>query len=133
MVFLLQGYQIERTFVALPLWSHHDVTIQLLKLDHKSETMSYNWTFYLKYGIFCPLCHFPVAEARSKNCNFMKTNKSFTKRIKVTKNGKLVARKPGQNHFNARQTGRARLARKRTQLLTLSKRITRRFLPGTGA
>jgi ribosomal protein L35 len=68
-----------------------------------------------------------------KNSNFMKTNKSFSKRIKVTKNGKLVARKPGQNHFNARQTGRQRLRRKRTQLLELGKRITRRFLPGTGA
>lgn len=63
----------------------------------------------------------------------MKTNKSYTKRIKVTKNGKLIARKPGQNHFNARQTGQQRLKRKRTQSLTLSKRITRRFLPKTGA
>jgi ribosomal protein L35 len=63
----------------------------------------------------------------------MKTNKSFTKRIKVTKNGKLIARKPGQNHFNARQTGAQRLRRKRSQLLTLGKRITRRFLPKTGA
>ncbi|MEX0918019.1 MAG: 50S ribosomal protein L35 [Candidatus Paceibacterota bacterium] len=63
----------------------------------------------------------------------MKTNKSFTKRIKVTKNGKLVARKPGQNHFNARQTGQQRLNRRRTQVLTMSKRITRRFLPKSGA
>ncbi len=63
----------------------------------------------------------------------MKTNKSYTKRIKVTKNGKLVARKPGQNHFNARQSGTKRLSRKRTQLLSLSKRITRRFLPKSGA
>lgn len=63
----------------------------------------------------------------------MKTNKSFTKRIKVTKNGKLVARKPGQNHFNARQTGRQRLRRKRPNIITLKKRDTRRFLPGTGA
>jgi ribosomal protein L35 len=63
----------------------------------------------------------------------MKTNKSYTKRIKVTKNGKLVARKPGQNHFNARQSGQQRLRRKRTQTLTLSKRITRRFLPKSGA
>jgi len=75
-----------------------------------------------------------VAEARSKNpISIMKTNKSFTKRIKVTKNGKLVARRPGQNHFNARQTGQQRIARKRTQLLNLSKRITRRFLPKSGA
>lgn len=63
----------------------------------------------------------------------MKTNKSYTKRLKVTKNGKIVARRAGQNHFNAKQTGTKRLARKRTQLLTLSKRITRRFLPRTGA
>lgn len=63
----------------------------------------------------------------------MKTNKSYTKRIKVTKNGKLVARRPGQNHFNAKESGTERQGRKRTQLLKLSKRITRRFLPGTGA
>lgn len=63
----------------------------------------------------------------------MKTNKSYTKRIKVTKNGKLVARKPGQNHFNARQSGQQRLRRKRTQVLTMSKRLTRRFLPASGA
>lgn len=63
----------------------------------------------------------------------MKTNKSYTKRLKVTKNGKIIARKAGQNHFNARQTGQQRLRRKRTQSLTLSKRITRRFLPNTNA
>jgi ribosomal protein L35 len=63
----------------------------------------------------------------------MKTNKSYTKRIKVTKNGKLIARKAGQNHFNARQTGRDRIKKRRTVALTLSKRITRRFLPSTGA
>jgi ribosomal protein L35 len=33
----------------------------------------------------------------------IKTNKSFTKRLKVTKNGKILARKPGQNHFNAKE------------------------------
>jgi len=63
----------------------------------------------------------------------MKTNKSFTKRLKVTRNGKIIARKPGQNHFNAKQSGAKRLARKRTANLVLSKRITRRFLPSTGA
>ena len=74
--------------------------------------------------------------SRPEKCEYnqsMKTNKSYTKRIKVTKNGKLVARKPGQNHFNARETGEQRLRRKRTQLLALPKRITRRFLPRTGA
>jgi ribosomal protein L35 len=60
----------------------------------------------------------------------MKTNKSFSKRIKVTKNGKLVTRRPGQNHFNARQTGRQRLARKRPNTISMSERLVRRFLPG---
>lgn len=63
----------------------------------------------------------------------MKTNKSFTKRIRVTKQGKLVARRAGQNHFNSRQTGEQRLRRKRTQIINLTKRTIRRFLPGSGA
>ena len=33
----------------------------------------------------------------------MKTNKSFLKRIKVTKTGKLMVRKTGQNHFNSKE------------------------------
>lgn len=63
----------------------------------------------------------------------MKTNKSYTKRLKVTKSGKIVARKPGQNHFNARQSGEQRLRRKRNQIISLPKRVTRRFLPKSGA
>ena len=63
----------------------------------------------------------------------MKTNKSFTKRLRVTKNGKIIARKPGQNHFNAKQRGSKRLAKRRAVGMRLSKRITRRFLPNTGA
>jgi len=33
----------------------------------------------------------------------MKTNKSYSKRLKVTKSGKILARKTGQNHFNAKE------------------------------
>ena len=62
----------------------------------------------------------------------MKTNKSFTKRLRVTKNGKIMARSPGQNHFNAKQSGTKRLARKRTVSLKLEKRITRRFSAAVG-
>lgn len=58
----------------------------------------------------------------------IKTNKSYTKRIKVTKNGKLIARKPGRNHFNAKQSGRTRLDLKRTQSLTMTTRAKNRFL-----
>ncbi len=35
----------------------------------------------------------------------MKTNKSYSKRIKISKNGKLLTRKSGQNHFNSRENG----------------------------
>ena len=40
----------------------------------------------------------------------MKTNKSYTKRLKITKNGKLIGRKPGFNHFNAKQSRASQLA-----------------------
>lgn len=33
-----------------------------------------------------------------------KTNKSYAKRLRVTKRGKVLARKPGQNHFNAKES-----------------------------
>ena len=61
----------------------------------------------------------------------MKTNKSYTKRIRVTRNGKLMVRAKGQNHFNAKQGGAKRRSKRRAVSLTLSARIRRRFLPGT--
>lgn len=60
----------------------------------------------------------------------MKTNKSYTKRIRVTRNGKLIARKPGQNHFNAKQSGSERSAKRRTVSLHLTAKVRARFLPG---
>ncbi|MFH1178580.1 MAG: 50S ribosomal protein L35 [bacterium] len=63
----------------------------------------------------------------------MKTNKSYLKRIRVTRNGKLMARKPGQDHFNAKQSGSERSRKRRAVSITLSARTRRRFLPGSGA
>lgn len=63
----------------------------------------------------------------------MKTNKSYLKRIRVTKNGKLIVRKKGQNHFNAKASGALRRGKRRTTSLALSARVRRRFLPGSGA
>jgi len=60
----------------------------------------------------------------------MKTNKSYAKRLRVTKNGKIVARKPGQNHFNAKASSSSKMAKNRMQTITLSKKILGRFLPG---
>lgn len=58
----------------------------------------------------------------------MKTNKSYTKRIRVTKKGKLVVRKAGQDHYNATDKGSVRMGKKRAQSLTVSNRIRRSFL-----
>lgn len=58
----------------------------------------------------------------------MKTNKSFTKRLKVTKNGKIIARAKGQNHFNAKESRRSQLNKKRSVLLTMSNKNRGRFL-----
>ncbi len=60
----------------------------------------------------------------------MKSNKSYLKRIRVTKHGKLIARKPGQNHFNAKESGNTTRAKRKTTILTLSQRARRRFFPG---
>lgn len=60
----------------------------------------------------------------------MKTNKSFKKRIKVTKNGKLIARRVGQNHFNAKESGRENQRKNRTQALSMTNKSKRRFLAG---
>ncbi len=34
-----------------------------------------------------------------------KTNRSLRKRIKITSTGKILKRQPGQNHFNAKNSG----------------------------
>ncbi|MDB5204262.1 MAG: Ribosomal protein [Candidatus Taylorbacteria bacterium] len=58
----------------------------------------------------------------------MKTNKSFAKRLKVTKNGKIKARKAGQNHFNAKESRNKQLNKKRSTDFPMSQRDIRRFI-----
>lgn len=60
----------------------------------------------------------------------MKTNKSFLKRLKVTKNGKIIGRKPGLNHFNAKQSRSKQLSAKRGQDFAMTGKEKSRFLPG---
>ncbi|MBI2618132.1 50S ribosomal protein L35 [Candidatus Kaiserbacteria bacterium] len=59
----------------------------------------------------------------------MKTNKSYTKRLKVTKNGKLIARRPGQNHFNAKDSSKSRMHKHRSQEIILKHKNRGRFIP----
>jgi len=60
----------------------------------------------------------------------MKTNKSYTKRIRVTRTGKLMARKAGQDHFNAKSSGSKRSGKRRAVAISLTNKEQRRFLPG---
>ncbi len=59
----------------------------------------------------------------------MKTNKSYSKRLKVTKNGKVKARPKGQDHFNAKESGsKTRSKRGLTNFVIPAKDLSR-FLP----
>ncbi|HAL50551.1 MAG: 50S ribosomal protein L35 [Candidatus Uhrbacteria bacterium GW2011_GWD2_41_121] len=56
----------------------------------------------------------------------LKTHKALAKRVKITKTGKAIKRKAGQDHFNSRETGKTR-RNKRSDLQmssTLKKAIT---------
>jgi len=58
----------------------------------------------------------------------MKTNKSYTKRIKITKSGKLLVRKSGQNHFNAKERHGAKSAKNRDTEFHMSNKLRSRYL-----
>jgi len=58
-----------------------------------------------------------------------KTNKSVTKRLKITKNGKMIVGKSGQNHFNARTSRRSQLAGRKGKAFTMSNTDRSRLLP----
>lgn len=59
----------------------------------------------------------------------MKTNKSLTKRIKITKNGKMLSRKPGFNHFNAKQPRSKQLAGKKAVEFSMNNKTRSRMVP----
>ena len=58
----------------------------------------------------------------------MKTNKAYQKRIKITKNGRLLARKSGQNHFNAKERHGVKSTKGRGVELTMSNKERSRYL-----
>jgi len=58
----------------------------------------------------------------------MKTNKSFAKRLKVTRKGKILARKAGHNHFNAKASRSKQLAIKGTQAITIKNKTASNVL-----
>lgn len=59
----------------------------------------------------------------------MKTNKSYSKRLKMTKNGKILSRKPGFNHFNAKQSRTTQLAGRKGQNFVIKNKPKSHLLP----
>jgi ribosomal protein L35 len=58
-----------------------------------------------------------------------KTNKSFFKRLRVTKKGKVLSRKPGQDHFRAKKSRSKQLKEKGWQSFDIKKKNLGRYLP----
>ncbi len=59
----------------------------------------------------------------------MKTNKSYMKRLRVTRKGKVISRAPGHNHFNAKRSGGEKQRKNRPQqTMHLSNTDKSRFL-----
>ncbi len=59
----------------------------------------------------------------------MKTNKSYSKRLKLTKNGKIIARKPGFNHFNAKQSRTSQLGARKGKNFVIKNKPKSHLLP----
>jgi len=55
----------------------------------------------------------------------MKTKKSLTKRFKITKNGKILRRLSGQDHYRSKKTGQAK--RKGRKWVPLAKSEVKRI------
>ena len=60
----------------------------------------------------------------------MKTNKSYTKRLRVTRTGKVLARKQGFNHYNAKQKRAKQLRGKKPVSFGMTRKEHMRFLVG---
>jgi len=60
----------------------------------------------------------------------MKTNKSYKKRIRVTKTGKILARKIGGNHYLAKESRVKQLGRRRNVIVKMTNKSKARFLAG---
>ena len=58
----------------------------------------------------------------------IKTTKSYAKRLKITKNGKILARKAGQNHFNAKERSHTNAKKGGMHLIHMSNKSKSRFL-----
>ncbi|MBU1912430.1 MAG: 50S ribosomal protein L35 [Candidatus Omnitrophica bacterium] len=60
----------------------------------------------------------------------LKTNKGARKRLKITKNGRLMRYKPGRRHIlTSKSSKRKRKMRKCMEVLGMDAKITKKLLP----
>ena len=60
----------------------------------------------------------------------LKTKKSIAKRFKITKTGKILHRKSGQDHFNARESGKVTRGKRPSQEISqVNKKRVKRAIP----
>jgi ribosomal protein L35 len=57
-----------------------------------------------------------------------KTNKSFTKRLKITKSGKVLRRKSGINHFQAKKKRSKQLNKKSSETFIIKPKLLSRLI-----
>jgi ribosomal protein L35 len=57
--------------------------------------------------------------------------KSFSKRIKITKNGKIVRRRMGVDHFKTRKSTKANRNSRKTRSLGISAKTLSNYLSAT--
>ncbi len=55
-------------------------------------------------------------------------NKTFTDRIRITKRGKQMSRAKGQDHFNAKESGRSQFRKWRSVQTLFKKKTISRYL-----
>ena len=58
----------------------------------------------------------------------IKTTKSYIKRLKITKNGKILSRHAGQNHFNAKERSQTQSKKGRMRTIHMDSKSKSRFL-----
>ena len=61
----------------------------------------------------------------------MKTIKAYTKRLRVTKKGKVLGRVGGLNHFNSRKQRVKQLGKRKNVAVKMTNKDKSRFLTGT--
>ena len=60
----------------------------------------------------------------------LKTRKSIAKRVKISKKGKVLKKKAGQDHFNARESGKVmRNKRRKKKMAEASSKNLKTYLP----